>query len=266
MIKLILEIADQNLALFGIVFFAIISLAMEIGYQAGVFMKNKGFVSKRSGMSGGFVISGMLALLAFFLGTVLSISSNEYQDRQAVVLAEANAIGSAWLIAGAQADDTGAGIQRLLQTYTKVRISAATNARTPEDELQIVKRTGELQNEIWDIASDIAKRSGDRVSALLLSALTEAFDNSVSQRAAFGKQIPTHMSRLLLITALLAILAAGVYFGTLRDRMLLMSTLLLLMFTGAIVLVADISLPYQGYIKVSSDPLVWTLDSIQPAP
>jgi len=46
----------------------------------------------------------------------------------------------------------------------------------------------------------------------------------------------------------------------------LMSTLLLLMFTGAIVLVADISLPYQGYIKVSSDPLVWTLDSIQPAP
>lgn len=265
MIELMLEIADQNLSLLGLAFFTLVLLALEIGYRAGVFIKRKGWVHDESHMSGGFVVAGMLALLAFFLGTALSIANNEYRERQAVVLAEANAIGSAWLIAGAQADDTGAEIQRLLDAYTKVRISAVQSARAPEDELRIVKRTGDLQNEIWAIASDIAKRTPNPVSAKLLTALTDAFDNSVSQRAAFDKRIPTHVSRLLLFTAILTIAASGVYFGSMRNRMLVISTLLLLTFTGAVVLIADVSRPYQGRIKVSPDPLIWTLGSIRPA-
>ena len=267
MIGLMLEIAEQNLTLFGLAFFTVIILALEIGYRAGVFIKRKGwFHHGKSEMSGGFVVSGMIMLLAFFLGTALSIANDEYRERQGVVLAEANAIGSAWLIAGAQADNTGADIQRLLETYTKVRISAVKNVKTPEDELRIVKRTGALQNEIWAKASDIAKRTGDRYSALLFTALNETFDDSVSQRAAFDKRIPTHVARLLGITAILALTAVGIYLGTLGNRLLVMTSLMVLMFTGAIVLIADISRPYQGQVRISPEPLIWTLDSIRPAP
>lgn len=266
MIELMLEFVDQNLTLFGVTFFALLIVTLEFGFQAGVFFKHKGWFHDKSHMSGSFVMTGMLTLLAFFLGITLSIANNEYRERQAAVLAEANAIGTAHLIAGVQADSNGVGIQRLLETYIKVRISAVKNAQTPEDELQIVQRTGALQNEIWVIASDIAQRTEDRVSALLLTALTETFDNSVSQRAAFDKQIPTHLSRLLLLTAVLTLLAAGVNFGLLGNRMLVMTSLLVLIFTGAVVLIADISRPHQGIIRVSPEPLIWTLNSIQPTP
>lgn len=266
MIELLMEIAEQNLTLFGLGFFTLLLLALEIGYRVGVFIKHKGWIHDKLQMSGGFVVSGMLAVLAFFLATALSIANDEYRERQAVVLAEANAIGSAWLIAGAQADNAGAGIQKLLETYTKVRTSAVKNAQTRDDELRIVQRTGALQNEIWAIASDIAKRTGDKLSVLLLTALTETFDDSVSQREAFDKRIPTHVARLLVITAILTLTATGAYLGSLGNRMLVMSTLLLLMFTSAVVLVADISRPNMGHIKISPNPLIWTLNSIQPAP
>jgi hypothetical protein len=266
MIKLMLELTEQNLALFGLAFFTITILALEIGYRGGVFIKLKGWIHHKSEMSGGFIVSGMLMLLAFFLGTALSIANDEYRERQAVVLAEANAIGSAWLIAGAQTDNTGADVQRLLETYTKVRITAVKDVQTPGDELRIVKRTGALQNEIWAKASDIAKRTGDRYSALLFTALNETFDNSVSQREAFDKRIPAHLAKLLGITAILAVMAVGLYLGTLGNRMLVMSTLLVFMFTGAVVLISDLSRPYEGQIRVSPDPLIWTLDSFQPAP
>jgi len=63
-----------------------------------------------------------------------------------------------------------------------------------------------------------------------------------------------------------AITTIGVYLGSLGNRMLVMTSLLPLVFTGAVVLIADISRPYQGNIRVSHDPLIWTPGSIQPAP
>jgi hypothetical protein len=264
--ELLLEIADQNLKLFGLAFFTLLTFAVEVGYRTGLFVKRKGLIPEDSGTGAGFMLGGMLALLAFFLGIALSISSSQYQERQALVLAEANAIGSAWLIAGAQADNTGADIRRLLETYTKVRISAIEGVRTSKDKLRIVQRTGALQNEIWAVASDIAKQAPTTVSTLLLTALTEAFDNSVSQRAAFDKRIPTHLARLLTITTILALMAAGLSLGFHGNRMFLMSSLLVLVMVGAIALIIDISRPYQGATHISPDPLIWTLDSIQPAP
>lgn len=266
MLERLMEIVDQNLVLAGLVFFILLILAVELGYRTGSFIMRKGLVREGMGLSAGFILTGMLALLAFFLGTALSIANADFRDRQAVVLVEANAIGSAWLIAGAQADNAGADIQRLLEAYTKTRISAVKNAAAAEDKLRVVRRTGALQNEIWTIASDIAKRTPNNVSASLLTALTQAFDNSVSQRAAFDKRIPTHVAKLLTITAMLALMATGLNLGLRGNRMYVMSSLLALMIVSAILLIADISRPYQGATKVSANPLIWTLSSIQSEP
>ncbi len=138
--------------------------------------------------------------------------------------------------------------------------------KNPDDELRIVKRTGALQNEIWAIASNIAKQTPNNISASLLTALTEAFDNSVSQRASFEKRIPTHVARLLSTTMILALMATGLNLGLLGNRMFLMSSLLVLVLAGAILMIADISRPHLGATNVSPNPLIWTLSTIQSAP
>jgi hypothetical protein len=61
-------------------------------------------------------------------------------------------------------------------------------------------------------------------------------------------------------------MAAGLNLGLQGNRMFLMSSLLVLVMVGAIALIIDISRPYQGATHISPDPLIWTLDSIQPAP
>lgn len=266
MFEWLMGIADRNLALSGLAFFILLMFSVELGYRVGAFIKRKGLVREGSGADAGFILGGMLALLAFFLGTALGIANSGFRDRQAVVLSEANAIGSAWLVAGAQADDAGADIQRLLETYAKVRVTAVKDVRTPEEILQAAQRTGALQNEIWAIASGIAKRTPNEISATLLTALTEAFDSSLAQRAAFDKRIPVHVVRLLIVTAVLAAIATGLNLGWRGNRMFLMSSILVLILAGSIFMISDISRPYQGATNVSPNPLIWTLQSIQSAP
>ena len=93
----------------------------------------------------------------------------------------ANAIGTAWLRAGAQDNEAGRTMQRLLSQYAAVRTEAVTSLRTSHDDAQIPARTAALQHEIWTIASRIAQDAPTPISAQLLVSLNEVFDLAPNQ-------------------------------------------------------------------------------------
>jgi hypothetical protein len=217
-------------------------------------------VDETARTSVGFITGGMLALLAFLLAISLSIADRRYEDRRAVVLAQANAIGTAWLRAGAQDTEAGRTLQRLLKDYAEVRIQAAGPIETPAP---VLERTAALQSEIWTIAGTIARTAPTAVSAQLLASLNEVFDLAVSERQAFRSRVPRHLLRLLLWASLLAIAGLGSHLGMLGSRQFVMSTLLILMWTSSMVLIVDINRSGQGFIEVSADPLIWTLEQMR---
>jgi hypothetical protein len=256
--------ADESLLLLFVVFLLLLVAVTEIGYRIGrrAFRRRSADETTRAGI--GFIVGGILGLLAFLLGITLSLADGRHDERRGVVLNEANAIGTAWLRAGVIGGEEGARMQRLLVDYTEVRIHVYRDLRTRADGDRLDAETAALQTALWQTATEVARAHPTAISGLMLSALNEMFDLSMTQKRYFTERVPPHILRLLMWTSIIAVGAMGYHFGTTGMRQLVMSTLLLVLWASAIVLIVDINRPRQGTVIVSHAPLEWTLESFGP--
>lgn len=256
--------ADQSLLLLFAVLVALFMAVTELGYRIGkrVFNRREADEPARSGI--GFIVGGILGLLAFLLGITLSLAEGRHEERRAVVLNEANAIGTAWLRAGVIGGEEGGQMQRLVADYAEVRIRVYRDIRTREDADRLDGETAALQTQLWEIATGVARAAPTPISGLMLAALNEMFDLATTQKRDYVERVPAHILRLLLWTSMIAVGAIGYHFGVGGSRQLTMSTLLLVLWASAIVLIVDINRPRQGTVVVSHAPLEWTLESFGP--
>ena len=187
---LLATVAAWSLLGFGLLLFALQLGAHELGYQSG-----RWWAARRETPSDsvGVVVGGMLGLLAFVLALTLSFANSSFSERRAETLAEANAIGTAWLRANAIGHPRGGEIARLLEQYTHLRIDfIRAESGSPEiDDLN--RRTNALQTEIWGHASAIVRERTDPVAASLMAALNDTFDMTTATRfAATGLAAARH--------------------------------------------------------------------------
>jgi hypothetical protein len=114
----------QHLVAAGLGAFALAVLAAQgVVQQAGYWLgrRRAGERSKDEVEAAGFVVGALLALLAFTMALTISFAQSRFEDRRAAALAEANAIGTAWLRAGAVGGEHGAAIAAALRDYLALR-------------------------------------------------------------------------------------------------------------------------------------------------
>lgn len=260
-------LAKGNLHLAGLSILLILLASLEIGVQFGKLVSRRHSPTDGEKSSTNFATAGMMGLLAFLLGVSLSMASDRYQQRRDSVLAEANAIGTAWLRAtvGTTAAEAEA-LHRLLRVYTEVRIETVIGSPDPvKNDERLLERSNALQSEMWTIARGVAERSPTPISGLLLSSLNEMIDLSLTNRRNFNTHVPPYILRLLLTVSIFAVGAVGYGFGLVGSRQPILSVLLLGVWTLAIVLIVDIDRPQSGEVRIDPAPLVWTLQGFGPA-
>ena len=74
-------------------------IAAEVGFRIGIWMQDRSDKPGESKMTGA-VVGGMLGLMAFLMAFTIGIVISQQGERKAMVVEEANAIGTAWLRAG----------------------------------------------------------------------------------------------------------------------------------------------------------------------
>jgi hypothetical protein len=248
-------IAARSLLALGLLLFLLQLLAHELGFRLG---RRRAAQRDAASDGVGVVVGGMLGLLAFVLALTLSFANTGYSERRAGTLAEANAIGTAWLRAQAIGHPRGAEIARLLEQYTHLRIAFIQGADEPSVLDDLNRRTSALQTEIWGHASAIARERPDAVVASLLAALNETFDMTTASRFAFGFRLPPELFWLLMGMALLSMAALGYQVG-LRGRPLhALAALLTLMWTMVIVDIVDLASARIGSLRTSASVYEWT--------
>ena len=258
-------LANGNLHLAGLFVLLLLLLALEVGVQLGKFTARRHTPTDGEKSSVNFATAGMMGLLAFLLGVSLSMASDRYQQRRDSVLAEANAIGTAWLRATVATGAEGEAMQRLLRDYTETRIAVVRGSSDPAEVDRLNQRTNSIQNELWQMARTVAERSPTPISGLLLSSLNEMIDLSLTNRRNFTGHVPAYVLRLLLTVSVFAVGAVGYGFGLVDSRQPGLSVLLLGVWTLAIVLIIDIDQPQSGQVRINPAPLVWTLQGFGPA-
>ncbi len=250
-------LADRGTLPLGAFLLAMLLIANEVGYRIGRWRTTQAREAPEGNM--GMLTTGMLGLLAFTLGLTISIAESRYEARRDLVVAEANAVGTAWLRAGLVRGPEGSELRRELEDYTRTRLDYTRAGPDPVREAALNAETNAAQARIWALAQAAVQRDPNPVMAGLVAALNETFDAALSQRFAYESRAPAHIQWLLLMGSLLSVGAIGVQLGLGPQRHLVLSVLLMMMWTGGMLLIVDLNRPRQGKIRVDPAPLVWTL-------
>jgi hypothetical protein len=236
-------------------------LAHEAGYWCGLRGKARGRDAHAEGV--GVVVGGMLGLVAFVLALTLSFANTRSSERVEGTLAEANAIGTAWLRAEAIGHARGPEIARLLEQYTQIRIEyvRAGSDRAAVDDIN--RRTNALQSQIWGHMAVIAREQPNTVSTSLMSALNETFDRATAERFAYNLRLPPQILWLLIGITLLGMAALGYQLGLRARQVHLLAALLVLVWTVVIVDILDLASPRLGSLRAGTAVYEWTLQGFK---
>jgi hypothetical protein len=120
-------IANWSVIAFALLLWVTQMLAHEAGYWFGSRHRARGGEVQAEGV--GVVVGVMLSLLAFVLALTPSFANSRFSERVEGTLAEANAIGTAWLRAEAIGHVRGSVIAKLLEEYTRLRREFVSEGR-----------------------------------------------------------------------------------------------------------------------------------------
>ena len=105
-----------------------------------------------------------------------------------------------------------------------------------------------------------------RSSATLISALNHMFDSSLSQRFAFISEPPSGMIDAMILGSIIAVGAMGFEMGLESGRQWVLSSLLMLMWAGVMLMTMDLGRARLGAVRVDARPLEWTIHGFETAP
>ncbi len=208
----------------------------------------------------GLITGGMTALLAFVLALTLSLANTRFQERRAGALAEANAIGTAWLRAGAVDHARAAEIGRLIEGYAGLRRAHVVAPADAAALAAINTAAGALQAEIWGHLTALVREQPSPITAALMDALNTMFDQAAAERHAFDAPLPPNLFWLLMAMALATIGAIGFQLGLRNQNERAMSLVLIAMWTMAMTIILDLGAARFGDVRTSPAPYDWTIE------
>ena len=254
---LVRAIGERGLWAFGAFVFVVLVLALEAGFRIGRARGESLASLDRETAGVSTVTAGMLAFVVFTLALTTGIAEDRFEARRQATLVEANAIGTAWQRT-ALAGPGGKPIAGLIAEYAQARF-AYLAANTPSAAAAAAAKSDPLAAAIWQKSLPVLAGMPPPLAANLASALTDMSSAGLAQRYATESRTPAETLLGLLVAAMLAAGALGYQLGLASRRHLVLSLLLILMVSGAMMMIVDFNTPQGGFIHVSPAPLLWTI-------
>jgi hypothetical protein len=260
----LIVLIDTHLLLFGALVLVLLYVTNEAGFRIGLHRASGRSAHERDLEGISAITTGMLGLLAFTLGLTISIAQDRFEARRGLVVQGASAISTAWLRARLVSGAEGPPITALVEAFAAAELAYVT-VETAEAEPPLIAEINGLQAKLWQWTQTLARRDPSPITELLITALNVMFDTALAERFAFDSQVPATMSWMLMAGSLLAIGAMGYHLVVSGSRQLVLMSLLLTMWSGGMVLIADLNRPRVGAILVDPAPLEWTIQSFKAA-
>lgn len=239
--------------------FVIIALVVsEVGYRTGHWWQERTPDEKEGPTT--MIVGSLLALMAFLLAITMGMASDRFDSRRALVLAEANAVGTVYLRAGYLPEPASSETRALLRAYVPLRIATNDLAQIRRNVASSVK----IQAELWSIAEELSRVTPESVVlGLYIDSLNEVIDLH-EERVITGiySRVPGTILFLLLFGSILTLAMVGYNAGLTRRRSPLTAAVLVTVLGAVITLVFDLDRPQGGFLEVSQRPLIDLQDQI----
>lgn len=227
-------------------------IVWEGGYHLGLWWQKR-TPEEREGPTA-MIVGSLLALMGFLLAVTMGMATERFDVRRAIILEEANSLGTTFLRAGYLPEPSSSEIRDLLREYVHLRI-------IPDDPTDLqarITRSAEIQSRLWSIAENLARTTSEsEMLALFITSLNETIDlNESRMTAGIYARVPPTILLLLCLGAFLTLGMVG-YNAGLRGRRSPLTTLVLIVILGSVItLVVDLDRSRDGLIKVGQQPLI----------
>ena len=200
------------------------------------------------------VEAALFALLGLLLAFTFSGAQTRLDARRVLIIAEANAIGTAYLRLDLLPAQSQPRLREDFRRYVDSRMTfyrELMNLRAARAERQ---SSAQLQQRIWNEALAAADASRDlRATLLVVPALNEMFDITISRDAALRTHLPLAIFVLLLVLAFACAFFAGIGMSRRKEEP---SRLHIFMFAGAMAVTAyvilNVEFPRAGFVPLDS--------------
>jgi hypothetical protein len=240
------------LPLWGVYILTVVLLliSIEVGFRLGNILQRR--YPDHSEASVGAIVGASLAFLGFLLAFITSIAVNILNDRRALVVSEANAIGTAYLRAEYMDEPISTVSRRLLREYVDVRLEA----QNPERLAAALTRSDEIHKGLWDLAVSAARSAPSPTTALYISSLNEVIDlHTLRVNANLEIRVPPAILLGLYVVGVLSMVLIGLQSSYTGRRNLFALLVMVLVLAMVFYLISDLERNRSGFIQVSTKAL-----------
>jgi hypothetical protein len=230
-------------------------LALECGYRLGKWRHARAPEEKEAPV--GAMVASILGLLAFLLAFTFGLAATRFEARREAVLEEANAIGTTYLRARLLPEPQRTEAARLLCEYVDTRLPDTRQGNVSQTLAKAIARSEELHEQLWLQAQAAAEKNPTPITGLFVQSLNETIDVHAKRiQVGVRSRIPISIWAGLFGLALLAMTEVGYHAGLSKTRRSPAMLGMILGFAGVLFLIADLDRPYEGFLRVSQQPLI----------
>jgi len=200
----------------------------------------------------GYVVTAMLGLLAIVMAFTFSLSSERFEERRQLVIAQANAIGTAYLQAQLFDSPYRERLSGLLRAYTKQQVALANSGYPESGPLR--EQNNKLVTNIWK-ATEAAFNSvrNTAFASLFVASVNRVIDLDATRAAVRATRLPTEIFSVLCLFLISVAGVLGYEIGL--ERGLLLTSFVLGLMVMAFLLVLDLDRPQSGGIRETQGPM-----------
>lgn len=242
---------DLPIAAAGLVFVAVLLVALETGYRVALVKRHR--LPNPEAGGGGIVLTSMFSLLGLMLAFTYGFTVNRYDQRRLAAIAEANALGTAFLRAGLIGSPAAAALRGAIYDYARTRVVDQDVKDQADD---VVRHSLDAQARLWPLTEQIvnSKLSGP-IEALLVASVNEVLDLHTNRLAAVFDRLPPPVFWMLVVVAAASISVAGFNAGLVGFISRWRMSALTIVLAVIMLLIIDFDRPRDGFIQVSQEPL-----------
>ncbi len=199
----------------------------------------------------------LFGFLALLIGFTFAMALARFDQRQDVVLGEANAIATVALRAQLLPSPHDVATLRLLDRYATTRLEFGDAMADPEHFRQVAAESARLQAALW--AEAVAVSAADPKSTpvgLFVESVNQVIDFHEDRVVADGSHVPTPVFYFLYAVSGVALAFTGYGFGAVATRHRVISTVMAVLVASVVLLIMDLDRPRRGLIRSNLAPLV----------
>ena len=228
--------------------FVAILFCAEIGYRLG--RRSQGSGDQKT-IGGGVIDGAIFALLGLLVAFTFSGAAERFDKRRGLIVAEANAIGTAYMRLSLLPAPARDELKELFRNYVDTRLDVYRVLPDVAASKADLAKADRIEQEIWDRAV-VASDGSQSTRILLLPAINEMNDIATSRTMAAITHPPLVIFGLLFGLALITALLAGRAMASSDGRHWMHAILYALAMAGSVFVIVDMEYPRLGFIRLDT--------------